>query len=165
MSGWVGRVVSHSLYDAGSLSAEKRSSGSVVWPPFISVNLNTERTENIDIGKGNDVIMFVGKRGRICVRKATVTHFYYSCIGWDSINYTQSIAYLSLNMLEKLALFSVFVLSSWQRLNSASRPLSPTLTDASTSRHTCTSSTLRPCRLAWHCLMLVTDCTVPPRFT
>lgn len=39
MSGFCGRVFSHSLKADGSLSAEKRSSGSVVWPPFISVNL------------------------------------------------------------------------------------------------------------------------------
>lgn len=39
MSGLWGIVLSHSLQADGFLSAEKRRSGSVVWPPFISVNL------------------------------------------------------------------------------------------------------------------------------
>lgn len=37
--------------------------------------------------------------------------------------------------------------------------------DASASRHICTSSVLRPCRLAWHCLMLVTEWALPPSLT
>lgn len=74
------------------------------------------------------------------------------------------VSHLSLKRSEKELLLSVFSTSFLQCLASA---LADTLTlaDASTCRHICTSSALTPARLAWHCRMLVTDCTLPPSFT
>lgn len=72
--------------------------------------------------------------------------------------------HLSLKMLEKDSCLSLLLMSFWQCfvsvLSSALK-----LADASASRHISASCELIPFRLAWHCLMLVTDRTLPPIFT
>lgn len=73
--------------------------------------------------------------------------------------------YLSLKRLEKDDLLSDFSMSFLQCLTWLSTVMTWMVADASTSRHICTSSTLRPCRLAWHCFTLVTVWILPPNFT
>lgn len=77
----------------------------------------------------------------------------------------KTFTYLSLKRLEKADLLSVCCISFLQCFASVLIFLSLILADASTSRHICTSSALSPWRLAWHCLMLVTDSILPPSFT
>lgn len=72
--------------------------------------------------------------------------------------------HLSLKRPEKDDLKSILSVSFLQCFSSA-LTVALMVADASASRHIWTSSVVRPCRLAWHCLMLVTDWTPPPSFT
>lgn len=82
------------------------------------------------------------------------------CCCWSVCN----VLYLSLKRSEKEFLFSNFSEAFWQCFVSAFI-VALMLADASASRHSSTSSKLSPCRLAWHCLMLVTESILPPSFT
>lgn len=82
------------------------------------------------------------------------------CCCWSVCN----VLYLSLKRSEKEFLFSNFSEAFWQCFVSAFI-VALMLADASASRHSSTSPKLSPCRLAWHCLMLVTESILPPSFT